>query len=60
MFAGYEGYIAVTITLLCTYLGYWHGKRTGIERALEGMVSLKLLRILDNGEIVAGSELKHK
>ena len=58
MFVGYESYIAVTICLFCTWLGYTHGKRQGIEKALEGMLKMKLLRVNLNGEIVAGSELK--
>tara|TARA_B100001057_G_scaffold265974_1_gene266200 strand:+ start:143 stop:325 length:183 start_codon:yes stop_codon:yes gene_type:complete len=57
MFVGYESYIAVTICLFCTWLGYTHGKRQGIEKALEGMITMKLLRVKPNGEIVAGSEL---
>lgn len=60
MFAGYEGYIAIAITLVCTYLGYWHGKRSGVEQALDGMVSLGMLRVLNNGEIVAGPKLQKK
>lgn len=57
MFVGYESYIAVAICLFCTWLGYTHGKRQGIEKALEGMITMKLLRVKPNGEIVAGSEL---
>ena len=57
MFAGYESYIAVVICLFCTWLGYTQGKRQGIEKALEGMITMKLLRVKPNGEIVAGSEL---
>ena len=60
MIAGYEGYIAIAICLFCTWLGYTQGKRNGIESTLDGMVKLKLLRVLDNGEIVAGSALKQK
>jgi len=58
MFVGYESYIAVAICLFCTWLGYTQGKRQGIEKALEGMLKMKLLRVNLNGEIVAGSELK--
>lgn len=58
MFVGYEGYIAVAICLFCTWLGYTQGRRNGIESAIEGMINLKLLRVLNNGEIVAGSNLK--
>lgn len=58
MFAGYEGHIAVALCLLCTWLGYKQGKRNGIESTLDSMVELKLLKILNNGEIVAGPELK--
>ena len=58
MFVGYESYIAVAICLFCTWLGYIQGKRNGIEKALEGMIQMKLLRVNLNGEIVAGSELK--
>ena len=57
MLVGYESYIAVAICLLCTWLGYTQGKRNGIEKALEGMIKLKLLRVKPNGEIIAGSEL---
>tara|TARA_B100000941_G_scaffold251210_1_gene197768 strand:- start:671 stop:853 length:183 start_codon:yes stop_codon:yes gene_type:complete len=57
MFVGYESYIAVAICLFCTWLGYTQGKRNGIEKALEGMIKLKLLRVNLKGEIVAGSEL---
>jgi hypothetical protein len=57
MFVGYESYIAVAICLFCTWLGYTHGKRQGIEKALEGMITMKLLRVKPNGEIVAGSDL---
>ena len=57
MFVGYESYIAVAICLFCTWLGYTHGKRQGIEKALEGMITMKLLRVKPNGEVVAGSEL---
>ena len=60
MFVGFEPYIAVAICLFCTWLGYTQGKRQGIENAIESMIHMKLLRVLDNGEIVAGSELKHK
>ena len=60
MFVGYEGYIAVAICLFCTWLGYIQGKRNGIEKAIEGMINLKLLRVLNNGEIVAGSKLQQK
>ncbi len=60
MFVGYEGYIAVIICLFCTWLGYIQGKRNGIETAIEGMINLKLLRVLKNGEIVAGSNLQQK
>jgi len=60
MFAGYEGYIAVAICLFCTWLGYMQGKRSGIESAIEGMVALKLLKILPNGRIIAGSNLETK
>ena len=60
MFVGYEGYIAVIICLFCTWLGYIQGKRNGIETAIEGMINLKLLRVLKNGEIVAGSKLQQK
>ena len=58
MFVGYEPYIAVAICLFCTWLGYVNGKRNGIENALEGMITMKLLQVLPNGEIVAGSKLK--
>ena len=58
MYVGYESYIAVAICLFCTWLGYTQGKRNGIEKALEGMIQMKLLRVNLNGEIVAGSELK--
>ena len=57
MFVGYESYIAVAICLFCTWLGYTQGKRNGIEKALEGMIKLKLLRVNLKGKIVAGSEL---
>ena len=57
MFVGYESYIAVAICLFCTWLGYTQGKRNGIEKALEGMIKLKLLRVNLKGEIVAGAEL---
>ena len=57
MFVGYEPYIATAICLICTWLGYTHGKRNGIENALEGMITMKLLQVLPNGEIVAGSKL---
>lgn len=60
MFVGYEPYIAVAICLFCTWLGYTQGKRNGIESTLDGMIRLKLLKVLDNGEIVAGSDLKQK
>ena len=60
MLVGYEGYIAVAICLFCTWLGYTQGKRNGIESTLDGMIRLKLLKVLDNGEIVAGSDLKQK
>ena len=60
MFVGYEGYIAVAICLFCTWLGYTQGRRNGIESAIEGMIHMKLLRVLDNGEIVAGSKLQQK
>ena len=60
MFVGYEGYIAVAICLFCTWLGYTQGRRNGIESAIEGMINLKLLRVLKNGEIVAGSKLEQK
>ena len=46
MFVGYESYIAVAICLFCTWLGYTQGKRNGIEKALEGMIKLKLLRVI--------------
>ena len=60
MFVGYEPYIAVAICLFCTWLGYTQGKRNGIESTLAGMIRLKLLKVPDNGEIVAGSDLKQK
>tara|TARA_S200000501_G_C20604162_1_gene647244 strand:- start:243 stop:425 length:183 start_codon:yes stop_codon:yes gene_type:complete len=60
MFVGYESYIAVAICLFCTWLGYTQGKRNGIEKALEGMINLKLLRVNLKGEIVAGTDLKQK
>jgi len=59
MFVGYEPYISTAICLFCTWLGYTHGKRNGIEGALEGMINMKLLQVEpDTGEIVAGSNLK--
>ena len=58
MFIGYEGHIAVAICLFCTWLGYKQGKRNGIECTVDSMVELKLLKIINNGEIVAGSKLK--
>ena len=58
MFTGYEGYLAVAICLFCTWLGYKQGNRNGIECTVDSMVELKLLKILNNGEIVAGSKLK--
>jgi len=60
MLVGYEGYIAVAICLFCTWLGYTHGKRNGIESTLDGMIKLKLLKVLDNGRIVAGTNLDTK
>tara|TARA_Y100000389_G_scaffold55367_1_gene51225 strand:- start:3904 stop:4086 length:183 start_codon:yes stop_codon:yes gene_type:complete len=60
MLVGYEGYIAVAICLFCTWLGYTQGKRNGIERALDGMIKLKLLKVLDNGRIIAGTNLDTK
>ena len=57
MFVGYESYIAVAICLFCTWLGYIQGRRTGIEVAVNGMINLKILEVLDNGELVAGSKL---
>jgi len=60
MFAGYEGYVAVAICLFCTWLGYMKGKRSGIENAIEGMVAMKLLKVLPDGRIVAGSNLEAK
>ena len=58
MLTGYEGYLAVAICLFCTWLGYKQGKRNGIECTVDSMIELKLLKILNNGEIVAGSKLK--
>ena len=58
MFAGYESYIAVALCLFCTWLGYRQGKRNGIESTLDSMIELKMLKVLNNGEIVAGSKLK--
>ena len=58
MFTGYEGHVAVAICLFCTWLGYKQGKRNGIECTVDSMIELKLLKILNNGEIVAGSDLK--
>ena len=58
MLTGYEGYLAVAICLFCTWLGYKQGKRSGIECTVDSMVELKLLKVLNNGEIVAGSKLK--
>lgn len=58
MLTGYESYIAVAICLFCTWLGYRQGKRNGIECTVDSMVELKLLKILNNGDIVAGSNLK--
>ena len=43
MFVGYEPYIAVVICLFCTWLGYMQGKRNGIEKALDALISLRLL-----------------
>ena len=60
MFVGYEGYVAVAICLFCTWLGYNHGRRNGIEVAVNGMVNLNLIKVLDNGDIVAGSKLKQQ
>ena len=60
MFAGYEGHIAVAICLFCTWLGYRQGKINGIASTLDSMIELKLLKILNNGEIVAGPKLKQK
>ena len=60
MFVGYEPYVAVAICLFCTWLGFTQGKRSGIESTIDGMIKLKLLKVLKNGEIVAGSELKPK
>ena len=60
MLVGYEGYIAVAICLFCTWLGYTQGKRNGIESTLDGMIKLKLLKVLDNGRIVAGTNLDTK
>ena len=57
MLIGYEGYIAVAICLFCTWLGYIQGRRTGIEVAVNGMINLKILEVLENGELVAGSKL---
>ena len=58
MFAGYEPYIAVILCLFCTYLGYLQGRKIGIETAIDGLVQMNLLKILNNGEVVAGSDLK--
>ena len=58
MLTGYESYIAVAICLFCTWLGYRQGKRNGIECTVDSMVELNLLKILNNGDIVAGSNLK--
>ena len=44
MFTGYEPYIAVAICLFCTWMGYKQGRREGIESALEGFITLKILR----------------
>ena len=60
MLVGYEGYIAVAICLFCTWLGYTQGKRNGIESTLDGMIKLKLLKVLDHGRIVAGTNLDTK
>ena len=60
MFVGYEPYVAVAICLFCTWLGYTQGKRNGIESTLDGMIKLKLLKVLDNGRIVAGTNLNTK
>ena len=60
MLVGYEGYIAVAICLFCTWLGYTQGKRNGIESTLDGMIKLKLLKVLDNGRIVACTNLDTK
>ena len=57
MLIGYEGYIAVAICLFCTWLGYIQGRRTGIEVAVNGMINLRILEVLDNGELVASSQL---
>lgn len=57
MFVGYEPYIATAICLFCTWLGYTYGKRSGIENALEGMISMNLLKVQDDGRITAGSKL---
>ena len=60
MFVGYEGYVAVAICLLCTWLGYNHGRKNWIEIAVNGMVNLNLIKVLENGDIVAGSQLKQQ
>lgn len=57
MFTGYEPYIAVAICLFCTWMGYKQGRREGIESALEGFITLKILRVLENGTLVAGDNL---
>lgn len=60
MLAGYEPYVAISICLFCTWLGYTKGKRSGIESAVDGMISIGMLKVLDNGEIVAGAKLTKK
>ena len=60
MFVGYEEYVAVAICLFCTWLGYNHGRRNGIEIAVNGMVNPNLIKVLENGDIVAGPNLNNK
>ena len=60
MFVGYEEYVAVIICLFCTWLGYNHGRRNGLEVAVNGMVNLNLITVWENGDIVAGSQLKQQ
>lgn len=55
-----QGLIAASIGIVLFLMGYVKGSRNASKRTLDAIITLGLLDINENGQLIAGPKLKHK
>ena len=52
-----QGLVAVGCGIILFLMGYWKGRHTGISQELDSLISMRILKVTDDGNIVRGDRL---